>query len=378
MISVIVPVYNAKEYLEDCVESVLSQTYGNLELILIDDGSADGSGDLCEAFAERDSRVVVIHKENGGVSDARNTGLDAARGDVIAFLDCDDYILPGMYEAMIDMMDKTKTKIAVCTVMDEQEGGKIRKVDTGETMLISGRDALRNLVTMMGDAAEHRETIWFSVWNKLYDAGLFKGDVTRPNSGIRFDPETDSAEDVPVNLAAFAKVDRIIYYEKPYYFWRYRDDSQSSLKTPKALKGGARTSRYIFDYAKTLSEKERPTAVTAAIRHFYWYYTGCVYALSRARKLERQKPAGLFQHARDDGMDDRNGMENARNDADGRSPADYLRLRKYMLALLRATTDDPAYREYTDRRFKAAVWFMQNMPGFFGTIWLCYRKLKRL
>ena len=353
MISVIVPVYNAKPYLEDCIESVLSQTYGNFELILVNDGSTDGSEKVAEAYAEQDSRIVLVHQENSGVSKARNKGLDMAKGDVIAFLDCDDYILPGMYETLIDKMYKSKAQIAMCTVIDEQDDGSVRKVDTGETMIITGRDALRNLVTMMGDAADHRETIWFSVWNKLYDAELFRrgGDG---GEAIRFDSETDSAEDVPVNLAAFSKADHIVYYEKPYYFWRHRGDSQSSLKMPKALKGGARTSRYIFNYAKNLPEKDRHAAVTASIRHFYWYYTGGVYALAESRKLERQ-----------------------RESHEGRSPADYLSLRKYMLAMLRATVSDPDYAKYTDKRFKAAVWLMLNAPGLFGAIWLFYRNIKR-
>lgn len=364
MISVIVPVYNAGVYLEACVDSVLSQTYGNLELILIDDGSTDGSGELCDAFALRDTRVRVIHRENGGVSRARNTGLDAAKGDIIAFLDCDDYILPGMYEVLIDKKYQAKARIAVCTVIDEQEDGSARRFDTGETMLITGADALRNLVTGMGDNAGHRETIWFSVWNKLYDAELFNpGD--EPGSDecrrIRFDPETDSAEDVPVNLAAFSKTARILYYEKPYYFWRFRRESQSNIRAPKALRGGTCTSRYLFDCAKTLPESDRAAAVTAAVRHFYWYYTGGVYALSQAR-------GGGFRG---------NGAGN-NGHAERYSREDYLRLLEDMRASLKGISTDPSYRRYTAGRFKAAVWLILRAPALFGALWLFYRRLKRL
>ena len=357
MISVIVPVYNAGKYLEDCVESVLSQSYRNLELILVDDGSTDGSAELCDQIGAEDERVRVVHQKNGGVSNARNAGLDIASGDVIAFLDCDDYILPGMYETMMDKMGAAGTRIAICTVMDEQEDGSVRKVDTGETMLITGRDALRNLVTGMGDKAGHRETVWFSVWNKLYDAALFNpvpGKKGQDEPGIRFDPDTDSAEDVPVNLAAFSQVDRIVYYEKPFYFWRFRGESQSNLREPKTLRCGGRTSRYLFDYAKRLPEQDRPATVTASVRHFYWYYTGGVYALSLARKRER-KGTG----------------------EDGRRPEDYIVLRKYMTAFLKAITIDPFYEKYTERRFKAAVWLMLRTPGLFGALWLFYRRLKR-
>jgi len=389
MISVIVPVFNADAYLETCVDSVLSQSYGNFELILINDGSTDGSDEFCDALAEHDSRIKVIHQKNGGVSRARNVGLDAAKGDVIAFLDCDDYILPGMYEALIEKMEKSGARIAVCTVMDELEDGSVRKVDTGETMLISGRDALRNLVTGMGDRAGHRETIWFSVWNKLYDAKLFK------EAGIRFDPDTDSAEDVPVNLAAFAQVDHILYYEKPYYFWRYRKESQSSLRVPKALRGGTNTSRYLFNYAKTLPEQSRPAAFTAAVRHFYWYYTGGVFALSQARKREKdaevmdlellRSDRSDWKNTRDDDREhNRNGqsaglLRSARNDGDifeGRRSEDYLNLRAEMLASLKEIAADPDFKKYTQTHFKIAVWLMLKAPGLFGALWLCYRSLK--
>ena len=101
MISIIVPVYKAEKYLSRCVDSILGQTYKDLEVILVDDGSPDGSGVLCDAYAAKDSRVRVIHKENGGVSTARNVGLDAAGGDYISFVDSDDYVDPDMYEKMV-------------------------------------------------------------------------------------------------------------------------------------------------------------------------------------------------------------------------------------------------------------------------------------
>ena len=96
-LSIIVPVYNVEKYLEDCVESLLNQTYQNYEIILVDDGSTDSSGKICDIVAESSSKIKVIHKENGGLSSARNTGLRAARGRYIGFVDSDDYILPTIY-----------------------------------------------------------------------------------------------------------------------------------------------------------------------------------------------------------------------------------------------------------------------------------------
>ena len=97
LISVIVPVYNVAAWLPRCVDSILAQTYENLEILLVDDGSTDGSGNICEEYAKKDTRIRVLHKENGGLSSARNAGLDAAAGAYIGFVDSDDWIAPEMY-----------------------------------------------------------------------------------------------------------------------------------------------------------------------------------------------------------------------------------------------------------------------------------------
>ena len=104
MVSVIIPVYNVQEYLARCVDSVLSQTYTNLEIILVDDGSLDMSGDMCDDYAHKDSRVRVVHKSNGGLSDARNAGLDIASGNYVAFIDADDYVHHQFVEKLYDTL----------------------------------------------------------------------------------------------------------------------------------------------------------------------------------------------------------------------------------------------------------------------------------
>ena len=102
LISVIVPVYNIKEYLDRCVRSIMNQTYQNLEILLVDDGSTDGSGELCEKLAKEDTRIRVFHKKNGGSSSARNLGIREAKGEYLGFIDSDDYIEPDMYELLAD------------------------------------------------------------------------------------------------------------------------------------------------------------------------------------------------------------------------------------------------------------------------------------
>ena len=106
LISVIVPIYKVKKYLNRCIDSVINQTYNNLEIILVDDGSPDSCPQICDEYAKKDKRIKVIHKQNGGLSDARNAGLDIASGDFVSFIDGDDYIHPQTYEIVMDVINK--------------------------------------------------------------------------------------------------------------------------------------------------------------------------------------------------------------------------------------------------------------------------------
>ena len=113
MISVIVPVYNCKEYLAKCIESILNQTYPQIQLVLVDDGSSDGSGEICDLYAEQDARLLVRHQKNGGVSRARNAGLEAAAGEWILFVDADDYVEPTYCQSLLDAVKQCDADIVV-------------------------------------------------------------------------------------------------------------------------------------------------------------------------------------------------------------------------------------------------------------------------
>ena len=117
LISVIVPVYNVEEYVEKCVLSIINQTYKNLEIILVDDGSTDNSGKICDEIAIKDNRIKVIHKKNGGLSDARNVGIDIAKGDYLGFVDSDDYIDPDMYSILLNNMNLTFSDISTLSLI---------------------------------------------------------------------------------------------------------------------------------------------------------------------------------------------------------------------------------------------------------------------
>ena len=125
LISVVVPVYKVEKYLDECVQSIVNQTHRNLEIILVDDGSPDRCPQLCDEWAEKDSRIRVIHQKNGGLSAARNAGLDVAKGDYIGFVDSDDYIAPDMYEQLLIPLLKENKKTSCCLISRVFDNGTV-------------------------------------------------------------------------------------------------------------------------------------------------------------------------------------------------------------------------------------------------------------
>ena len=166
MISVIVPVYNVEKYLQRCVNSIQKQTYTELEIILIDDGSPDECGKICDDFAKEDKRVKVIHKENEGLSAARNTGLKYATGDYIAFVDSDDYISENCFEEMSDAIKKYCADIAMCGSICVDENGKILSQDIFEEgKVYRGENIVNEFILPLKTA----------VWNKLFRKEILIG-----------------------------------------------------------------------------------------------------------------------------------------------------------------------------------------------------------
>lgn len=207
MISVIVPIYNVEAYLEECINSILKQSYRNLEIILIDDGSPDNCSVLCDAWAEKDSRIRVIHKSNGGLSDARNAGLEVATGDYIAFVDSDDWILPEMYEKMLFTIKKENADICACNIRscypdyEEEWGCKEYTVGNSEQIL----DML------------YSDTKYpVSAWNKLYKRECWKE--------LRF-PVGKICEDAFTTYHLVHNAERIVQIPEAFYCYRIRPQS---------------------------------------------------------------------------------------------------------------------------------------------------------
>ena len=206
-LSVIVPVYNVEPYIHKCVDSILNQTYTNLEVILVDDGSPDNCGKICDEYAEKDSRVKVIHKKNGGLSDARNAGIDIAAGDIISFVDSDDYIEPYMYQEMIDYMQLNNLDI-VCADTNQVKGNKIKyKPRYKENKIWEKNEALYEILNGNLDN---------SAVNKIYKR--------RVMGNIRF-PKGRVYEDVATTYKFIYNADKIGYLSRPYYYYIKRSGS---------------------------------------------------------------------------------------------------------------------------------------------------------
>ena len=208
LISVVVPVYNVEEFLDDCVQSIVNQTYKNLEIILVDDGSTDHCPEICDKWLERDSRIKVIHKENGGLSSARNTGIEQSTGDYLGFVDSDDYICPQMYEHLLTVLEKSALKIVSCTykvVLNSYETELLEAVSIAEEL--NFKEALDSVFYGELDVA---------VWSKLYAREIF--------DSIRF-PVGETNEDACVIIPTLNLSGGIVCIREKLYCYRDRANS---------------------------------------------------------------------------------------------------------------------------------------------------------
>lgn len=164
-ISVIIPVFRVEAFLQKCVDSIRNQTYKNLEIILVDDGSDDGCPALCDAYAEIDDRIKVIHQKNGGLSAARNSGLEVATGEYIGFVDSDDYIDPFMYECLLDEMRKQDASLGICAFDYVTPAGVKLEGEEYESPL---RDGVYDGKELLAKVIEKNGCFYVTAWNKLY------------------------------------------------------------------------------------------------------------------------------------------------------------------------------------------------------------------
>lgn len=252
MISVIVPVYNVQDYLPMCIGSICSQTYRNLEILLVDDGSTDDSPRICREFAERDPRIRYIRMENSGVSAARNRGIELAQGRWIGFLDADDYVEPNFYEELASGIVQSEKKIVCCGVRAEDtEGNRIERMK-GRILPAEVQDFDREEALLRYLNPDTRILYW-SVWNKLCDADLVKE--------CSFEEGRTKAEDFDFCLLCILRSDGIRYLPKELYHYRVR---------PGSIITGGVFSKNTFDRVfftdKALREVQKEGAGAEAVR----------------------------------------------------------------------------------------------------------------
>ena len=207
LISIIIPIYNVEKYLPTCLDSILAQTYTNLEIILVDDGSPDGSGTICDEYASHDSRFVVVHQQNGGVSVARNAGLDHATGDYIGFVDPDDWIEPTMFETMMQSIINESSDGAICSTLKEYQS-ESKVCEQFSYHVRRQPELIRTLLEEKVRTLLPRTLIKKSIWDS-----------------IRFTPKSRASEDFEVFPRLFYNCTSIVFLPDLFYHWRMRSDS---------------------------------------------------------------------------------------------------------------------------------------------------------
>lgn len=234
LISVIVPVYNVEKYLDRCVESIVNQTYKNLEIILVDDESPDNSPRMCDEWAKKDSRIKVIHKKNGGVSSARNAALDIAAGDYIAFVDSDDWIEQDMYKKLVDYAVNYDADIVKCLFYKNESNGFQTAFGNADSpdKLYNNSFELRKSVITYEDFA--------SVFNGIYKRKAFEN--------IRFNEKIRISEDLLINYKLNSCVNKKVIVKKYLYHYRINENSVMHTNNSDKFMDVAITADYIWEH----------------------------------------------------------------------------------------------------------------------------------
>ena len=211
LISVIVPIYNVEKYLPKCIDSIINQTYKNIEIILIDDGSTDSCGLICDKYKKIDNRIVVIHSDNNGLSSARNKGLDIAKGNYISFVDSDDYLETDMFLKLKNNMERNNSEISICNVYYVKDDNReiVNKISSNKEYVFDNKEKFKCIQNEFG-------SIIVYAWNKLYKRNIF--------DNIRY-PEGRIYEDSYILCDILDKANKISFTLKPLYNYVYRENS---------------------------------------------------------------------------------------------------------------------------------------------------------
>lgn len=211
MVSIIVPVYNTEKYLKDCLESLVKQTYDKIEIILVDDGSTDSSGKICDKWAKIDDRIHVYHKKNEGVSRARNYGIQRAKGEKLVFIDSDDMLTLNAIECMVEVLLKQNVELVACQYQSDKYNKKVEK-ETLKIEKVSRQSYLEELMIPNKNIAAF-------VYNRLYLKRIIL------ENDIRFNENVKVCEDTLFNYEYANAINSIAFINNPLYYYRINSDS---------------------------------------------------------------------------------------------------------------------------------------------------------
>lgn len=252
MISIIIPLYNVENYIESCLKSVVHQTYNDLEIILVDDGSPDNSGLIADQWSKTDKRIKVIHKENGGLSSARNAGLDICMGEYVMFVDSDDIVSTEICQNLYDLIKKTNSEIAICEA-DHVFDKHLHFTSSTNIKLYTKEDAICEMW--------YQKSFLPSAWGKLYDAKIFK--ELRFTEGIIF-------EDIDIMHEVFYLANNIVYTDAKLYGYMHHEDSITTKPFAKRDLVILNICQKVLDFSKDKSLKLHKAAkaytITGAMR----------------------------------------------------------------------------------------------------------------
>lgn len=310
MISIIVPIYKVEEYLERCIQSILKQTYNEYELILVDDGSPDNCGEICDRYAEIDNRIKVIHKPNGGLSDARNVGLEMAGGEYVVFVDSDDWLAPQYLEHLLDVAKKTGSDIVECDIIKTSNENEIAVCESEYgSKCYKTEEALRLLVE---DSVFHQY-----VWNKIYTREVI--------GNISFEKGRTN-EDEFWTYQIFGRARKVARIDVPLYFYYQRESSIMgvgyNIKRLDGIEAKLRRQEYIEDNFPELTTVAKINLIGSCI------YAGQVSLLYM----------------------DKNNQQFAKNIID-------ISRKRYQLS----------FCEMKDISLRAKIWFVLGRISFWGT-----------
>ena len=207
LISIVTPVYNVEKFLPQCIDSILAQTFTDWELILVDDGSTDGSAGICDSYAAKDSRIRVVHKENSGQADSRNLGMSMARADLLGFVDSDDWIDPGMYEVLYGALTENGADISICGHYTSYADRERKSCESGGTVALTGAEALSHIID--------DDVIKSYLWDKLFRKEVITEQL----------PKSYYYEDYSTLFKWFTNVDKVVLCQIPLYHYRQRAGS---------------------------------------------------------------------------------------------------------------------------------------------------------